>query len=363
LKSVYSPFHGRDVKLGRTRPDPAAGRLRLEDYLTSRGQLPVPPVTANFCTTASAAASTNIYMNGTLGCCVISSGWHLLGIWTGLAGDLIVATDAQIIADYGFIGGYVPGDPSTDNGCDEVTALNWWATNGFDGVAASDLAGWVTVDATNQALVEQGINLTEGGILTAELPDAWITPFPSAPGYVWDVAGDPDPNNGHSVEIIGYNAQGVQIDSWGIVDPATGQGGTITWAALAKYCVPSANGGAYLAISREMLVTAQQAAPDGLDWSQLVADFDAIGGTVTPPTPVPTPQPTPTPVPVPTPTPAPTPTPPPGPATMLWFGVDKATRTVLLPAGYTSEPSGLPSEQISIHPVLGKVGIPKGWTA
>ena len=75
---------------------------------------------------------------------------------------------------------------------------------------------------------------TTTSILGVELPAAWVAKSePSEKRLtVWDVAGDPDPvENGrkHCIVAYGYNAQGVLIDTWGMF-------GTITWAALAKYC-------------------------------------------------------------------------------------------------------------------------------
>ena len=61
-----------------------------------------------------------------------------------------------------------------------------------------------------------------------ELPDAWINPMPDAPGFVWDAAGPADPQNGHCVVGVGYTAQGITIDSWGMT-------GLLTDKAIAKY--------------------------------------------------------------------------------------------------------------------------------
>lgn len=270
LRSFFSPYHNRQVKLGRRRPA-APPKLHLHNYLMRPG-LPAPPSTEDWSPAATGSLS-DIYENDTLGDCVIAGGWHLLGVWTGNAGHLVVGTDAQITADYSAIGGYVPGDPSTDQGCDEQTALNYWVANGFNGVANSELAGWVGVDATKKELLQQAIYLFENAYFGIELPDAYINPFPSAPGFVWDVAGHPDPKNGHCIVGVGYNAQGIIIDTWGML-------GTLTWAAAAKYMVTSAGGEAYTLVSQEQLIAAQAKAPNGLDWATLMADFQAMGGTV-----------------------------------------------------------------------------------
>lgn len=286
------------VRFGRKRPVAIGPHFKLRNYL--RATIPPAPATANY---AAAAISVlqNIYGNDTLGDCVIAGGYHVTGVETGNAGDLFTATQAQIIADYSAIGGYVPGDPSTDNGCDEPTALNYWTQTGF--ANGTKLLGWLAVDATNQAELMQALYLFENLYFGLELPDAWVNPFPSAPGYVWDV-GTPDPSNGHCVIGYGYGAQGVTIDSWGLVD-AQGNGGTLTWAAIAALCVQSAGGAVYVLLSPDQLAKGQAKCPNGVAWTDLIADFDSMGGSVPAPAPAPTPSPTPTP----TPTPSPSPTP------------------------------------------------------
>ena len=106
-----------------------------------------------------------------------------------------------------------------------------------------------------------------------ELPDEWISPMPSSSGFVWDLAGAPDQNNGHCFVGVGYTAQGVQIDTWGMI-------GTITWAAIAKYATTAGEGELYTVLGPDGIAKATKKAPNGFDWSQLVADFDSMGGNV-----------------------------------------------------------------------------------
>jgi hypothetical protein len=291
VKQVHAPHLGRTVKFGRRRPVAVGPHFRLRNYL--RASLPSPPTLVDYSAKA-ATALANIYDNDTLGCCVIAGGYHVLGVETGNAGDLFTATDSQIVADYSAIGGYVPGDPSTDQGCDEPTALNYWTSHGFaDG---SKLLGWLSVDATNQTELMQALYLFENLYFGLELPDAWVNPMPSAAGFVWDVAGAADPNNGHCVIGCGYNTTGVQIDTWGMI-------GTLTWKAIAEYAVTANGGAVYVLCSPDQLAKGQSVAPNGVAWTDLLSDFDSMGGSVPVPTAPPAPVPTP---PAPSPSPAPT---------------------------------------------------------
>ena len=292
LKKVYAPSLKRNVCFGRHRPAVIGPRLSASKYLATI--IPAPPAT---CSYASAATQVldQMFGNDTYGDCVIAGGYHTVGIETGNAGKLFVATQKQILADYSAIGGFVPGDPSTDQGCDEPTALNYWVGHGF--ANGTKALGWLSVDPNNLTEVQQVMWLFENLMLGLELPDAWINPFPSFSGFTWGVAGNSDPDNGHCVVGVGFNSAGLQIDTWAMI-------GTITWSALQKYCASSVGGELYVLITPDQLQKAAAKAPNGFAWVDLINDFNTLGGHVPVPTPVP-PTPVPTP-PVPTP-PAPTP--------------------------------------------------------
>jgi len=211
-----------------------------------------------------------IYMNDSLGCCTVAAKAHEQGVWSGNANDgqCVMWSDDDIVGMYSACGGYVPGNPSTDQGCDPVTVLNYCVNTGFpDGSKAT---GWVQVDATNVVLVQTAIFALETVDICVELPDSWITPFPQGDGFTWGVdPNGPDPSNGHCFMAAGYDANGVKIDTWALE-------GTLTYAALAAYCVESAGGGLYVLLSSEMIAAGQTAAPNGIDWTSLQADLAAL---------------------------------------------------------------------------------------
>jgi hypothetical protein len=292
-KSVFAPHLNRHVKFGRKRPVAIGPHLKLRNYL--RANLPAPPSSCDF-TPAAETSLRNVYLNDQLGDCVIAGANHIAGVETGNAGSVWVASDAQITADYSAVGGYVPGNPSTDNGCNLQDALNYYTSHGF--ANGTKLLGWLAVDATNQQEVMTACYLFENLYFGIELPDAWINPFPSGDGFIWDV-GTPDPENGHCVIGAGfggsgYTSSGVKIDTWGIF-------GCLTFAAIAKLCTGPSNGELYVMLSPDQLTKGQAKAPNGVAWTDLLADFDSMGGTV----PLPSPQPAPAP-----------PAPAPGPATL-----------------------------------------------
>lgn len=285
LKRVTAPHLKRNVKFGRKRSVAIGPHFRFCNYVRA----PLPPAPSSFDYGAAAQkALSEIYLNDELGDCVIAGGYHVEGVATGNAGNLFVASRDQIVADYGAIGGYVPGDPSTDQGCDLITAMNYWTAKGFRN--GTKLLGWLSVDGSNPKELAQACYLFENLYFGMELPDAWVNPFPSGDGFTWDVNGEPVPENGHCVMGYGATPSGIIIDTWALR-------GTLTFAAIAKYAVTKANGEVHVMLTPDMLAKGAAKAPNGLAWSDLIADFNAIGGhvpapTPTPPTPAPTPAPT-----------------------------------------------------------------------
>ena len=281
--SIVLP-NGNIRHLGRNRAVARSPRLSLKNYLSKTTPV-VAPASVNY-SPAAAAALAQMYLNDTLGDCVIAGIAHLIGLFTGNAGQAPVQfTSAQITAMYSAIGGYIPGNPSTDNGCNETTALNYWQQHGF--VGGHQIAGWLAIDPTNKAEVQAAMYLFENLFFGVELPDAWTQV--TGPGFVWDV-GTPNPNNGHCFVGAGYNAQGIEVSTWGML-------GTLTWAALNTDVSSQDGGELYVVLSPEIINRATAKTPNGLNWSQLVADINALGGNIpVPPAPAPTP-PAPTPVP------------------------------------------------------------------
>jgi hypothetical protein len=277
IKTIRHPKSGQMFKLGRKRPIARGPRFFLKNYLTR--SMPAPPANCDYTKRAQAALS-EMYDNDTLGDCVIAGMAHVVGLLTGNAGAKpFLYSNDQIIGLYSAIGGYVPGDSSTDQGCDEQTALNYWENNGAlppggpSPSGAHKIAGWMAVDAANQEECRTAMWLFENLYFGVELPDGWINPAPSASGFVWDEAGAPDPQNGHCVVGVGYTADSIMIDTWGMT-------GAMTNAAVAKYATEAAGGALYTVVSLDAINKANQKAPNGFDWSQLIADFDSMGGNV-----------------------------------------------------------------------------------
>jgi hypothetical protein len=231
---------------------------------------PTPQVPWDYTPKAEAALS-KVYLNDQLGCCVIAWMAHAIGVFTGNAtASADTFTDDQIIAMYTAIGQYDPADPSTDQGCDENTAINYWMNPGFLG---HTIQGVVSVDPTDKQQVQDCGWLFENLMFGVGVPQAWIEPFPCADGFHWSVAGDAIPDNGHCFGSAKGDANGLGVSSWGLE-------GTIDYAAVAKYAANSAGGQLFSVITQDILDRATQRSPAGFDWTALVADCTGLGGAL-----------------------------------------------------------------------------------
>lgn len=286
-KSV-NPRTGRPVKFGRLPRRPGLVHLHFSDFV-QHAKMPTIPPTFDYWTKANSALR-DVYGNDQLGDCAVAMMFHAAGTFTGNAtGTPYHAPLSDVTKVYSRISGYVPGDPSTDNGCVLTDVLDDWKNTGLPN--GEKILGYISVNASSFSDVLACNFLFENLEFGMGLPDAWVNPFP-VDGGTWDVAGVSDPNNGHAV--LGCSGAssgpgaGIWVDTWG-------ERVRITPAAIAAYAGSKNGGELWSVITKDILDRATDKAPNGLAWADLVAAFDAKGGNVPlPPPPVP-PAPTPQP--------------------------------------------------------------------
>jgi hypothetical protein len=267
LKTIIQPGTGRSFKLGRIQP-PVRHSLVSMRKLKAAGVLPavVVPETTNY--VAKAMPSLNeMYLNDVESCCVISGGAHVRGVTSFNSGTGVLFNDDQINAQYSAIGGYVPGDESTDGGCDENTAISYWKSTGWpDGVK---LLHAVAVDASNLAEMREAMYLFEGLFFGVGLPDAWVNPMPSASGFVWGLTGDPDPSNGHCFVTCDLTVGGFTISTWGML-------GQLTNAAASFYGDTAQGGQVFAMLTEDVVSKISGKSPAGYNVAQLQAYLAAL---------------------------------------------------------------------------------------
>jgi hypothetical protein len=212
----------------------------------------------------SGIPSIPMYDNDTLGCCVIARMAHQLDLWSYLTtGKIIGFTDAQIISMYSAIGGYVPGDPSTDNGCDMLTAMNYWRKNGFAGQKDLAIEAFIEVNPMNPVEFAWGISWFGSTAIGLQLPTAiqTLNDWPAPPNLTGDWT--PGSWGGHDVPAGAYFPGAQIVETWGA---------TIVMSDLffKSYCDEM-----YIVFFPDW-VMADGVSPSGLNMAQLKADLAAL---------------------------------------------------------------------------------------
>lgn len=260
---IVSDELGRSFKMGRNRPVARGPRLSLKNYLLTR--MPLPPAEYDYTAKASKVLA-QMLGNDRLGDCTAASAFHIAGTMLANANAPVTWAASQVIPFYSATGGYIPGKESTDNGANEVDVLNYWQNFGLLPDGSHKIAAWMAVDAKNNDEVATAIWLFENVYCGAEMPDAWVTPVPHVGGFTWDLAGAPNPDNGHAFPGLAYGPGGVMISTWGMT-------GKLTWPAIEKYAGHADGGELYTVLSADSIERASAKAPNGLDLAQLTNDM------------------------------------------------------------------------------------------
>jgi hypothetical protein len=206
-----------------------------------------------------------MYLNNSVGDCVCADTAHQVLLHTANSGTgFVVPTDDDVLALYEAVGGYKPGDPSTDQGCDETSMEEYLQTTGF---CSQKSAGSGMIDPGTLDHVRWGIQLFGGvrlGIVVDEqMEDQFSNRQP------WKTAADPnDPNaGGHDVFAFAY-------------DNAAGTFSVFTWGGIATVEATLMGNSAFLDEVHGSVwpdfIAATGSAPNGFNLQQLLADLPAV---------------------------------------------------------------------------------------
>jgi hypothetical protein len=274
VKTLVHPTTGQTFRLGR-KLAPARPRRLARFARFSSAASPIPASTGYTAYPAGSSGDAwfkNVLGNDKLGDCTCAGALHVAGAWFANVGEDVPFNPDDAIALYERACGYDPADPSTDQGGNEQDVLTAIQMYGLEPDGSHKIAGFCAVDGSNLDEVHRAIYELENVYFGLALPDAWINPFPAGDGATWDVAGDPDPSNGHCVVGLDYRADGaVLIITWGLRV-------WLTPAAIAKYAVPAAQGEVYALWSEDALSRATAKSAGGFDAAGLKAAFAALQG-------------------------------------------------------------------------------------
>lgn len=257
-------------KYGRRPFDPERPRLTLERYLDPRTRLTragLPPIPAGQdVDRASEVTEWPMYLNDQLGDCTIAGEGHLFGALSRYAsGAEAVFDDPTVQSVYSRVGGYVPGDGSTDNGCVMSDVLTDAKTNGITDTAgkAHKVLGFAALgNYADQELLSQVLDVFGSVYVGFNVQQSNESQFDAH--VAWTYTPGDQVVGGHCVvlqrRLGGQPAAPYAYITWGAVQAADQ-----SWQAN---LVEEA-----WAVVTEDWVTANGTTVEGLDVQQLLADM------------------------------------------------------------------------------------------
>ncbi len=138
---------------------------------------------------------------------------HAQQVWTYNTGTMDVVTDAEALWMYENWAGYVPGDPSTDQGANEQTILTNWMKGGFPDTGTIDhLSAFIEIDPRNLNDVRQAIYDCGLVYIGFEVPIS----LENNDAPIWKIVpGQSQIVGGHAIVLTGYDATTFSLISWG----------------------------------------------------------------------------------------------------------------------------------------------------
>src|SRR5208337_2554255 len=149
-------------KLGRKAVKTDTRTLQMARYLTEA--LPAPPSARDW---THGVTDWGMMLNDSLGDCTIAGCGHAVQVWSLNTENEETVDDSDIEEAYVLWNGYVPGNPSTDQGGIELDVLTDWCNEGF---AGHELFGFAAANVGNLMEIRQAIELFGGVYIGLSLP-------------------------------------------------------------------------------------------------------------------------------------------------------------------------------------------------
>lgn len=252
-------------KLGKRpyRHDPR--NLQFAKYLIPE-KLPKPQPHTDW--SQKVSNPIGMHLNDSIGDCTCAAVANAIELVTANAGRQVSIPDAHVLKMYEVIGGYIPGNPSTDNGALIGDALKYWHNTGLkdSSGAIHKLGAYLQVDSNNVAHRELAIQLFGWVNLGVMLPAT-----AQKQNLLWQCAdnltssdGAPGSWGGHSVIQNDYSPTGRGVMTWNVK----------LWGMSVNFDRDYVDE-AWTGISDDWVHNIGLA-PSGFDMPQLIKDLEAL---------------------------------------------------------------------------------------
>jgi hypothetical protein len=247
-------------KLGKKPKRWSPKTLLLDKYTQDADGNQLPPAEKIYLEYKIPPATIGMYGNDVLSCCLAAYAAHHLMVITAHVGTPFVPDPADVIKFYSAFSGYVPGDPSTDNGGYFTDMYNEWQTNGLCGYK---IDGWAQIDTKDYVKRQQAIRLFLGCGVGVQLPTSAQTQF--AAGQNWELIPNDTIEGGHALLEPGEGSEGHDFESWGKGDQKASNAWDLAYTDEV-----------YVPLTKLVISAANDIAPKSLNYDALVADLALI---------------------------------------------------------------------------------------
>jgi hypothetical protein len=255
--------------LGLNPSPEGAVRLRLGDYLVPDQLPPLPDgdfghqgYVGDWKMLGNGPDPTNpSRVRDGAGDCAFAGPFHAEMLWNAVGGREVNIDADCTLAAYSAVTGFVPGDPSTDNGSDIATVAEYWRTTGLtdaDG-KVHKIDAYVELHGLRELLY--GMYLFDCVGIGVSFPMEWMQAFQQ--GGTWEALPQATIEGGHFILGVGWVSGYIDTITWGrqqLLSPAG-------WRQLGSMSV------AYL--SRERILASGRDL-NGLNLDQLLADLEEL---------------------------------------------------------------------------------------
>jgi hypothetical protein len=248
-------------KLGKKPARPGAIKLALARYANTAALPPLPAIFGH--DALIGAGDWQMLGNDRYGDCVFAGAAHETMLLTREAGKVVAFSDAAVLGDYAAVTGFDPQNPATDQGTDMQVAADYRRKTGVIDASGArhKIAAYLALEPGNLTHLYLASYLFGAAGIGLQLPQSASDQTDA--GKPWDVvAGSPNEGS-HYVPLLGRQADGLHVVTWGALQ-------VMTEAFLKAYCDEAI---AY--VSQECLVA--QKSPEGFDYAALMRDLAALG--------------------------------------------------------------------------------------
>lgn len=247
----------RKFCLGKNPPLVDERTLRFALYVQPQ-RLPLPPAAVDY---GKAVTHWPMYANERYGDCTCAAAGHMIQNWrTNTGGSPRKPTTEEVVAFYSQF-----TKPGPENGVDVLRVLRRWRS---EGLAGDRIEAFVSLRLGDTVEVKQSVQIFGGCYIGVVLPK-FLTHADDPLAKRWDVppqgrrgGGERDPNGGHAIPAVAYDADHLYVVTWGAVK-------AMTWSFYIAYADE-----AYAILSRDWL--ARNRAPNGFDLPALERDLSAL---------------------------------------------------------------------------------------